>query len=162
MAALTTSPLAGSRAHCKELGDLLFESSTLKDSDRIPTTLRRNPKMFFEIFEKEKAKMAAAAGPAETAAAVAPGAAGAPTASPAASSAVPPTSATPAGQPPEVAGSRLLVKVTYTKDGLVVKTKRVQMAKTFNDMIASLRVAFGVPTHYIIKLSVHDGKDWSS
>ena len=182
MAALTTSPLAGSRAHCKQLGDLLFESSQLSADDRIPPSLRRNPKMFFEIFEKERNKHRViggeAAAPATAAAGTLVARAGAgdlpphPAARPAqpateavntsAAGAALPLEDLPRHTALEDAPPRALIKVVYCKDGLMVKTKRIALATSYTEMLDSLRAAFEISSKYIIKLACDDGQDLCS
>ena len=147
LVALTTSTLAGSRAHCEQLVDALFECSALKVGDRIPASVRRNPKMFFEIFKKERAKMsrnlASSAGQASATEAASEHIGGV----------LVPSATVAASQLP-------LVKVAF-KGGRVVKTKRVPLVGSFRGMVEALRDTFGIAATLTIKLSCDDGQEHS-
>ena len=146
---LTSSPLAGSKAHCQELTKILYAETSLNEDSRIPTVLRRNPRLFFQVFEQERKKKRADA-------VAAPGGSGVASRS---MVAVPGTLGAAPDSGCDGQGSRLtaraegqgdgddtvFVKVSVTKNGVTLKTKSIPFCTSFQQMTTNVKHAFSLP-----------------
>ena len=139
---LTSSPTAGSKAHCQELTEILYAETSLNKDSRIPTVLRRDPRLFFRVFEQERKKKTTDAGAAPRTLGAAPDSGCDGQGS---------TLTTPAeGQ--DDGDDALFVKVSVSKNGVILKTKSIPFCTSFQKMTANVKRAFSLPvaTHFML------------
>ena len=146
---LTSSPTAGSKAHCQELTKILFAETSLNEDSRIPTVLRKDPRMFFQVFEQERKKKTTVAGAAPESSDVASRS----------MAAVPGTLGTAPDSGCDGQGSRLtaraegqgdgddtvFVKVSVSENGVNLKTKSIPFCTSFQKMTTNVKRAFSLP-----------------
>ena len=127
---LTSSLTAGSKAHCQELTEILYAETSLNKESRIPTVLRRDPRLFFRVFEQERKKKTTDAG-----------------AAPGTLRAVP-DSAEGQGDGDDI----VFVKVSVSENGVNLKTKSIPFCTSFQKMTANVKRAFSLPvaTHFML------------
>ena len=136
---LTSSPTAGSKAHCQELTKILYAETSLNEDSRIPTVLRRDPRLFFRVFEQERKKKTTDAGAAPDSGCDGQGS----------------TLTTPAeGQ--DDGDDALFVKVSVSKNGVILKTKSIPFCTSFEEMTANVKRAFSLPASTTFMLSHRD------
>ena len=172
MQRLTSSPKVGTRAHGRELAEALFAETSFTKESMIPAALRKNPAMFFEMFEHERRKRkhaavdtaaAAAAIEATTAAAAAAvrkeataAAAAAAAVRKEATAAAADALAADAPAPVAAAPRPVYIKVTMPTMG---KSKRVPFQTSLEAMNATLKEAFGIPKRIHLVLRYRDGAE---
>ena len=139
---LTSSPTAGSKAHCQELTKILFAETSLNEDSRIPTVLRRDPRLFFQVFEQERKKKTTEAG-------AAPGTLGA---APDSGCDGQGALLTAPAEGRDYGGDALFVKVSVSKNGVDLKTKSIPFCTSFQEMTANVKRAFSLPvaTHFML------------
>ena len=137
---LTSSPTAGSKAHCQELTKILFAETSLNEDSRIPTVLRKDPRMFFQVFEQERKKKTTVAG-------------AAPESSDVASRSMAAVPGTLGTAPDSVARAEgqgdgddtVFVKVSVSENGVNLKTKSIPFCTSFQKMTTNVKRAFSLP-----------------
>ena len=128
---LTSSPTAGSKAHCQELTKILYAETSLREGAQIPAVLRRDPRLFFRVFEQERKKKTTEAG-----------------AAPGTFDAVPDSA-----EGRDYGDDTIFVKVSViSENGVNLKTKSIPFCTSFQEMTANVKRAFSLPvaTHFML------------
>ena len=139
---LTSSPTAGSKAHCQELTKILYAETSLREGAQIPAKLHRDPRLFFQVFEQERKKKTTEAG-------AAPGTLGA---APDSGCDGQGALLTAPAEGRDYGGDALFVKVSVSKNGVDLKTKSIPFCTSFQEMTANVKRAFSLSaaTHFML------------